>query len=318
MPTAKARLRALLAAERSGLLSQLLDLNVRTLSCEPVWEGWTAKDILAHVAAWDELFTKRTELALAGRAADIVPVDLDAHGAEVHVERKSWSFEQALEACLTARKVYLDSFARVAEDDLDRPISIPSSETQSIRQWAEWRYQHDAEHAGDLAAWRQRLAAPGSTGPKSLLQAALRAARKELLTAEALVPMEERETRPIRGDWTLKDVLAYVADQERLCLDGVRPMAAPETTDTASQLLQKAWSHENVEALSSRSWEDVWRDLHATHQELLRLLDSLSQEDVERLSPSPSGSQDTVYSWIWACVERDREHAAELRAVLTI
>lgn len=39
-------------------------------------DHWTAKDLLAHIAAWDELFTERIELILARRADEIVSVEL--------------------------------------------------------------------------------------------------------------------------------------------------------------------------------------------------------------------------------------------------
>jgi hypothetical protein len=47
---AQTDLLAWMAAERSGLLMQLADLDERTLCQQAVTGGWTAKDLLAHVA----------------------------------------------------------------------------------------------------------------------------------------------------------------------------------------------------------------------------------------------------------------------------
>jgi uncharacterized damage-inducible protein DinB len=305
-------LRARLATERAGLLSQLLDLDEDMLSCEAAWDDWTAKDILAHVAAWDELFTERSELVLAGRGAEIGPVNLDEYKAAAYAERRGWSFECALDTCLTARRVYLDSFARVPEEELDRPIPIRSSDFESPRHWAEQQYRHDARHAAHLADWRRRLALVRPAGPKSLLLAALRASRKELLTAQALLPAEERETRPIRGQWTLKDVLGHIAQEERHCLDRLRQLVSKESPQTQSMPDRKIVSRRESDLQRVRSWEEVWRDLHATRQDLLRLLVAFSQDDLKHPCSGPQDVLDTPYRWVRPCIDRDREHAAEL------
>ncbi len=44
-----------LTAERTGLLEQLLGLDERTLTEEPVLDGWTVKDLLAHIRRFGAL-----------------------------------------------------------------------------------------------------------------------------------------------------------------------------------------------------------------------------------------------------------------------
>ena len=40
------------SAERAGLLGQLVGLDEKTLTESPVFDDWTTKDLLAHVAGW--------------------------------------------------------------------------------------------------------------------------------------------------------------------------------------------------------------------------------------------------------------------------
>ena len=74
---------AWLAAERSDLLMQLVDLDERTLSQQAVTGGWTVKDLLAHVAYWDAFFARSVEMALAGRAGKVADVNLDERNAAI-------------------------------------------------------------------------------------------------------------------------------------------------------------------------------------------------------------------------------------------
>ncbi|MDT8283963.1 MAG: 3-oxoacyl-[acyl-carrier-protein] synthase III C-terminal domain-containing protein, partial [Thermovirgaceae bacterium] len=90
--------------------------------------------------------------------------------------------------------------------------------------------RHDAAHAADLAVWREvqglQLQLQMGVGPRQILLAALTAAREALLAAAALVSPDERVSRPVCGEWTLKDVLAHVADWEWVGVEGLRHMAA--------------------------------------------------------------------------------------------
>ena len=65
----KAELLARLATERAWLWWELIGLSEETLVGQPVLGAWTPKDLLAHVAFWDDVNGERLRLALAGRAA---------------------------------------------------------------------------------------------------------------------------------------------------------------------------------------------------------------------------------------------------------
>ena len=51
-------------------------------------------------------------------------------------------------------------------------------------------------------------------GAKAHLLASLNETRAKLLAAVSLVPDTERESRPVCGHWTLKDLLGHIADWE--------------------------------------------------------------------------------------------------------
>jgi hypothetical protein len=309
----RSHLLARLATERAGLLEQLIGLDEETLTQRPVFDDWTAKDLLAHVAGWDEVFTERVERILAGREAEIIGVDVDARNAALHAERRYWPLEQALVAVVKARADALATLVRLSDEELHRSRTFTWGEA-SVRLWTQWRADHDATHAADLATWRQAQHLQGKTGPKAILLAGLTAGREALLAAAALVPVAERETRAVCGGWTLKDVLGHVADWEWLCVDAVRQMAAghPPQVDYDGDL--EAWNQAHVEARRDQPWEAVGADCHAARKALLEVLEGMSQADLSRRIPSRWSPEDTPYRWAQACLAHDREHVEGLRS----
>ncbi len=306
------RLLARLAAERARLLWQLIGLDKSTLTEPPVFDDWTAKDLLAHIAAWDELFAERIERIVAGREKEIASVDLDARNAALHAEHKNWSLEKAVKLCTTARQEFLATLTQLSDEEFHRQRRMPWGET-SARVWTEWRARHDAAHTADMAAWRETLELESKTGPKDVLLAALVAAREELLAAAALIPPEERTSRPACGEWTLKDVLAHMADWEWLGVEALRYMAAGQPPQVEHVKDIDAWNRARAEARRDQPWDDVWADFYAAREALLKILEGMSQADLARSFPLPWGSKGTAYWSACVYIAHDREHAEDLR-----
>lgn len=308
----RAYLMADLAAERAGLLWQAVALDEGALTGSPVFDDWTAKDLLAHVAAWDDMFAGCIELVLAGREDEIEGVDLDANNARWHAERAAWPVARAVEACVTARDGFLAAAARLPDEAFYQRRAVPWG-ASSVCQWAQWRAWHDAAHAGELAAWREEQDLARVCGPKPVLVAALDAAREELLAAAALIPPEERASRPVCGRWILRDVLGHIADWEWIGVGGLRQMAAGQAPLVEHIDDIEAWNQAHYEARRDQSWEEVWLDLHAVRAELLEVLGGMSQTALSQSHHFPWGQEGTAHRWVSVFVEHDRDHARDLR-----
>jgi hypothetical protein len=150
-----AEIEAWLAIERGALLAQLAGLDERILCEQPVMEGWTIKDLLAHVAYWDAYFADSVALALAGRASEVSDVNLDERNAQVSAERRNWSLAETLAECERARAGFLAVFGQAPVDllDVEQPFGWGEA---SLRRCALWRGYHDRTHAAHIAAWRLR------------------------------------------------------------------------------------------------------------------------------------------------------------------
>jgi hypothetical protein len=186
---------------------------------------------------------------------------------------------------LAARRLLLDTLARISDDDLHRAGNGPTP-----AEMVERRYVDCARRVAELGRRWPEPSAP-RLGPPCLLLAALRAARKELLTTIALIPDDERPRYSLPDDSSLQSHLSGLASHDRDLL-GETPIG-PEAGDTVSPADQ---------------WRTIWRDLHATRHRLLTLLEASVDEDLR----APMG----LYEDICRLVETDRALATRLRESL--
>lgn len=301
---------AQLAAKRGGLLLGLLGLDERALTQLPCLERWTVKDLLAHVAAWDRWEHRQMKGMLVGEAPEDVAVD--AFNAAAVAEWGDRSLADVLAELQEARAVWVAWLRDLPEDEFFRSRRFHDWD------WAfpnclEVQWQHDAEHAAQIAAWRTEQGLDSDVGPKELLLAALSAAREELLTAGALVRPHERTTRLVCGEWTLKDVLGHVADWEWVGAEGLRRMADGQSPDVEHIVDIDAWNQRHAEARRDQPWNEAWADLHEAREALLEPLEGMDQADLSRSFRFPWGPEGTAYQWVSVFVAHDREHAQGLR-----
>jgi len=306
---------ACLATERAGLLEQLIGLDERLLTEVPVLDGWTVKDLLAHVAAWDRWEERTMKCMVDGESPDFTAVqDFDASNAAFVAEWRDRTLAEVVAELQAARADWVAWLKSLSEVEFFRRRSYAGWDWSFSVVPLRVQWQHDAEHAAQVAAWREAEGLRGKTGPQAVLLAALAAARDELLTAAALVPVEERAFRPVCGKWTLKDVLGHLADWEWFGVEGLRQMAAGHAPQVEHVEDIDVWNQVHAEARRDQPWEDVWADLHAARRALLEVLEGMSQAELDRSFPFPWGPQGTPYQWIWVYFRHDREHAHGLRS----
>jgi hypothetical protein len=273
-------LRARLAATRSQLLWELLRLDAQALTRAQLANGPTPADLLSRLAAEDNAATE-TVLRHLGWTRSIPPGHRGSGGEQI--------FEGVLAASLGARAAFLDALALVPDADLDR-----SATTEPPRALAEQRARADEAAAQALREWPERQ--NPAIGPGSLLVAALRAARKELLTVVALIRERERRSWAVHDGRTLLALMVdlarhdHVLRRDLLGAPGPRPPALAESSEL--------------------SWAGAWRELHDTRQALLVTLEAASHQKLTEIGP---GGAATLYEAVVGAVRRDRETAQTLR-----
>lgn len=304
-----------LAAERAELLYLLLALDEEWLTRRPVFEDYSAAELLAHIGAWDALDSGRVRYAHAGRESEIPSTSLDEYNEQLHNEQRNWTIEQAVTAFVTARQELLDVLSQTSDEQLHQPLYLPGGEKTSIRSWVLWRIRHDAAHAADLGNWRQAAAPAPAPGPKALLLTALRASRDGIVTLCELVPAGERDSRPLdAGDgWTLKDIVGHIADWELFAIEALQ---AGELPDMGYDGEVEQWNQAHHAARRGQSWADAWLDFQRIRREFEAIVSGYSEADLARTLSNRWGRDPNRYRWIASFIKHEREHAFWLRARL--
>lgn len=309
------QLLALIAGERAEFLYLLLGLDEETLATRPLFDGQTLKDLLAHIASWDELYRERIALALSGRQEEIAAVDLDERNAAVRARRQAWTLSQALAAFTDGRQSFLEALAQVPDDQLHRPVAISGVDARPMSVWAVWRASHDAGHAADVRRWLNENDdhLEGDLGPKAVLAAALEASREEIGALAALVPEADRAGRPLEEAWTLKDVAGHLADWELFLLEC---LAVGRMLDMGYGGDVDRWNAAHAAARREQAWAHVWSDYRQARRQTVELVQGLEQEALAALLNNPWGKDTTTYRVVEWWLEHEREHAAGLRSAL--
>lgn len=304
-------LMARMARGRVGLLAGLLGMDEKTLTEAPVVDEWTVKDLLAHIAAWDRWEARTMEAMAAGGAPDLsVTEDYDGANAVFVEAARGQSLESVLDELREARAEWVAWMRSLPEEVFFAPRSYQGDDLTFSGELPVF-WEHEAEHARQIATWRAVKDLKGGSGSKMVMLAALEAAREDLLAAAALVPAEGRDSWPVCGSWTLKDVLGHVADWERFAYEGLGMMAAGQTPDVERVDDIEAWNQAHAEARRAQPWEVVWDDLTQGRQALMALLGGMEEAQLARRFDFPWGVEGTAYDWLGVFVEHDREHARD-------
>jgi uncharacterized damage-inducible protein DinB len=307
---------ARLATARADLLFSVLGLEEAVMSSVPVGGDWTAKDMLAHVAAWEAWTVGRLNMALSGRSGEMVGVEAETENPRIHAERKDWPLCRTLAELARTHAGLLTALQAANEEDLERRYAAPWGKVRPNR-WLEMLVEHDQEHAASILTWRKAAGLEEQRlGPGCVLLTALSAAREELLAWAALIPPEQRDSAAVCGAWTLRDVLAHVTDWELCVLDCLAAKAAGQMAGL-DYGEEEEWNTVHAAARQGQSWDVIWADLTGTRRQLDAAVSALDDADLMRPTPSAWDPQDTAYAWVRACANHDREHAVGLRRQVT-
>lgn len=269
------QLRAHLAEAQAALLTALLGVDTAELTSPWLPGNRTPLDALTEQLDADHRVTAALERVLT---QDATPdVEVAAFGAIETINR-----------FLAARRLLLDTLARVPDEDLN--CSVDGDAT--VIECMERRYVEEMGQAVEIARCEGRVAVPG-IAPPILQLAALRAGRKALLTTIALIPEPDRPSHALVDGSSLLERIAQLARRDRdfMAASGLPPHPGPPPS-------------------SAPVWHMAWHDLHATRQRLLTDLTAILDTDLFRST--------AVNERIFTLIEHDRVLAAELRDSLAL
>lgn len=135
---------------RASLQSLLPQVNPNL----PIYPTWTLKQLLDHLAGWDETLVMTLQAHQKGiRPTAISATTLEAYNAELIAQRASLSLEQSQEAFHTTRAVLKEALLALSEEKLVEPMHLPWGEEATLSQVVELWARHEEEHTADLLRW---------------------------------------------------------------------------------------------------------------------------------------------------------------------
>lgn len=321
----RATLLARLAAERTYLFAPFEGLDETTLTQAPVVDGWTTAGLLAHIAYWDAVGVDRLVKLADGRRDEIHPLDSesrDARNASHLAQLEGLNFSQAVAIAQKERRTLLAALDQLPDNLLFGRVRLGDGWRTSPYTLVRWRYRHDAGHAAGITNWRRGFP-PNDPSlrviHRSLLRPLLGLARREFLALAALVPPAERETRPVTGTWTLKQIVGHLSDYERMGVLALRALAAGrepvyetriDNFDTFNEARGTTWA--------AATWDEAWATLIAARRALLHLIETPADEALKRPIPAPWPATTTACGYLLDMAQHEREHAASLRQALDL
>lgn len=319
----RAQLEARLAAERANLHYQLRGLDEQALCHEDIVTGWTARDLFPHLGYWDAWTTERIQLVLNDRRDEIKwlndPEDVDQMNREMRQLTAQQSLRDALAISLKERYAFLVTLSQTPDDLLFQRIQIRPGWRTSIYTWARDRYRHDAAHAADIQRWRRTRGKPakGASFSRLILRPLLSASRQEFMSMSQLVPPDARNKLPVKGAWTLQDVLGLISVYEYMGVTALKDLSkgrSPEISKTIRNF--ETFNEAQVVAKRGTGWNEMLEEYRLVRRGLTMFLDQLTDEDLMRPFVAPWGAPITAYQYIFGLAIHEQEQAAALRRAL--
>lgn len=294
----------LMAFSRADLLVLVSDLPDALLDWQADADSLSLRRLLRHVGNAEEWYVSRIV------NPDTLPQEWKHDGDMPILEFLEMERRTAVERLRELTEAERTEVVRCARWT-EHPEE-PWTARKVLRRFLEHEREHTAQARQILLNWWELEGRKAKAGPKEGLLAALMVAREELLSAMATISPHERETEPVSGEWTLKDIVVHIAAWERLGAEGLRHMGGGRTPHVEHVADIDAWNQAQCEACRDRSWEHVWSEFHATRMETVDALDAISLADLHKTYPFPWGEEGTAYQWVGIYVDHDWEHARDL------
>lgn len=155
----KAKLLAEIQAERQSLEAVLAELSEDQMLVTGVIDDWTVKDLLAHIAVWEQRMVSWVAQAVRGEAPEMLPPgmtwdDLDEWNEETYQKHRHRALEEVLTDFRQSYSRALQAAQGIEEQDLIDADRYPWREGRPL--WVmvaantSWHYK---EHEESIRAW---------------------------------------------------------------------------------------------------------------------------------------------------------------------
>lgn len=138
---------AALEASHTAMIDLLNTIDVE----KEIYTGWTIKEILAHIAGWDEAAAASVSSFIQGGKPDVVALDgADAHNAASVAKRKSLSLDETFADWEKERDNLIATLTAVPNNQLSDKINYPWGGNGSVAELGLGLAGHEKHHIKEI------------------------------------------------------------------------------------------------------------------------------------------------------------------------
>ena len=303
-------LAAELRESHAGLLHTLALLEPQEIEYGCMANEWTPKALIAHVAFWDNVQTRRMQAALDGSSATTGFVPPAATNDERAVADAEQPLEVLLSAADAAREGLVRFVAGISPEQLAQPLPEGDASLllhQCIVHMIHHTYMHDRDlwsYCGSMQRWT-----------RSRLRAFLVQQEENLMASIGGLSEAVLTHMRVDGDWTIRDSLVHILAWREYGYLVAKHWPAVDAARIA------AWrTDEGVDALNARLRQartalhmiDIADGLTTYHRRLMKLFDQASDADLASTGAYGWGDQGALSAFFFGLTHHEMEHAARI------
>jgi len=274
--------------------------------------AWSVKDLVGHVAAWEQRALCLITVGRSGAApAETEEVAVDAYNA-AEAARRSWSPVQVQTEAAGTRAQLRSALESLTDEDWALPLRV-GTRTAPLGEWVGNALggtlpgAHASEHAPEIWSWR---AARERRRAEAL--ATLVAGRRDLLhTLEGLSDADLTRVG-VSGAWSVRDILAHIAAWDRQVVLALEAWLAGTTPPRAVPDIA-GFNAQVTAAASGASPAATLLVLARTHADLLTAVARAQGRSGAFVDPD-SGRPTTLSHLVDHIAGHERAHAASILA----
>jgi hypothetical protein len=249
--------------------------------------NWSLKDLLGHVIDWEQRLLRWMQAGPAGQVPSGVPepdvpwVEMDPAEAELPPGLRAQTLEAVLARFQSSFREVMAALEAVPAPDLFEPGRFAWTGDYTVADFvvlATRRHYDWAKH--QIRRWRKTHA--GTTLNKQEILNRIRTERRRLEQNLERLSDEQMLAPGVVGDWSVKDLLAHLADWEQRFLGWYEAGLRGEVPETPAPGLR--WSELDVlnqqiyERHRDRSLSDVRNEFHASYQQITETVRQMPEE----------------------------------------
>jgi len=130
------------------------EMKVKVVNIDPELEicpGWTIKEVVGHITAWEIVIHKALKAFRAGDPPYFLrEQDFDLFNKGEVEKRSGWTLDEVISEWGEVREDLKKTIKKLKEEDLPKEMVLPWGSERTVQELIEIIAEHEQEHAEDV------------------------------------------------------------------------------------------------------------------------------------------------------------------------